>query len=129
MSKIPLIIKREYITRVRKKSFIVMTILGPLLIGAIFAGVFLLNKADTEKHTIVVVDDSHLFDGKFKSTDRLAFLYSDADLDTLRAQSKEKGYFGVLFIPKTNRLSSLEHGVVLYSESQPGYDILEPIKF
>jgi ABC-2 type transport system permease protein len=129
MSKVGLIIRREYLTRVRKKSFIVMTILGPLLIGAIFAGIFLLNKVDSEKHTIVVVDDSHLFQGKFKSSDKVTFLYSDADLDTLRAQSKEKGYFGVLFIPKTNRLSSLEHGVVLYSESQPGYDILEPIKF
>src|SRR6185295_1224120 len=99
MSKIPLIIKREYVTRVRKKSFIIMTILGPLLIGGIFASVFLLNKADTEKHTIIVVDDSHLFAGKFKDNERLTFLYMNDRLDSLRSRSKEAGYFGVLSIP------------------------------
>ena len=37
MSKTGLIIKREYMTRVRKKSFVIMTILGPLLFAAMFA--------------------------------------------------------------------------------------------
>jgi ABC-2 type transport system permease protein len=129
MSKVGLIIRREYITRVRKKSFIIMTILGPLLIGAIFAGVFMLNKVDTEKHTIVVVDDSRLFEGIFKSNDRVSFVYSNESLDTLRARSQERGYFGVLYIPNTNKVASLERGVILFSESQPGFDILEPIKF
>src|SRR5947208_6926928 len=108
MSKIPLIIKREYVTRVRKKSFIIMTILGPLLLGGIFIGIFLLNKADTEKHTIVVVDDSHLFDGKFKSNERLSFIYLNDNLDSLRAHSKKAGYFGVLYIPAKDNLPSLE---------------------
>src|SRR4051812_17052248 len=125
MSKIPLIIKREYITRVRKKSFIIMTILGPLLIGGIFAGVFLLNKADTEKHTIVVVDDSHLFTGKFKDNEKLSFVYMHDRLDSLRSKSKNAGYFGVLYIPSTDKVENLEKGVVLYSEAQPGFDIIE----
>jgi ABC-2 type transport system permease protein len=128
MNKVSLIIKREYLTRVRKKSFIIMTLLGPLLIGGIVAGVFLLNKADTEKHTIVVVDDSHLFDGKFKNNTKLSFLYMNESVDSLRAKSKDMGYFGVLYIPATDSLSLLEKGAVLYSESQPGFDILEPIK-
>ncbi len=37
MGKISLIIKREYLTRIRKKSFIIMTILGPLLMGGLVA--------------------------------------------------------------------------------------------
>jgi ABC-2 type transport system permease protein len=129
MNKILLIIRREYVTRVRKKSFIIMTILGPLLFAGIFASVFLLNKADTEKHTIVVVDDSHLFYGKFKSDDKLTFMYLDENIDSLRAKSKDMGYFGVLFIPASEKIESLEKGVVLYSEAQPGFDIIEKIKF
>ncbi len=129
MSKIPLIIRREYLTRVRKKSFIIMTIVGPLLIGAIFSSVFLLNKVDNEKHTIAVVDQSHLFEGKFKNNDRLTFIYMNGRVDSARAKSKEAGYFGVLFIPATNSVQNLERGTVLYSESQPGFDIIERIKF
>jgi ABC-2 type transport system permease protein len=129
MSKVPLIIKREYVTRVRKKSFIIMTILGPLLFAGIFATVFLLNRADTEKHTIVVVDNSHLFEGKFKSDNKLNFIYQNENVDSLRAKSKDMGYFGVLYIPASDKIESLEKGVVLYSESQPGFDIIEKIKF
>ena len=129
MNKVSLIIKREYVTRVRKKSFIIMTILGPLLFAGIFASVFLLNKVDSEKHTIVVVDKSNLFKGKFKNDSRLTFLYQDENVDSLRARSADRGYFGVLFIPASEKIESLEKGVVLYSEAQPGFDIIEKIKF
>jgi len=129
MSKVGLIIRREYVTRVRKKSFIIMTILGPLLFAGIFASVFLLNRVDSEKHTIVVVDNSHLFTGKFKSDSKLSFIYQDENVDSLRAKSKDLGYFGVLFIPASDKIESLEKGVVLYSEAQPGFDIIEKIKF
>jgi ABC-2 type transport system permease protein len=129
MNKVSLIIKREYVTRVRKKSFIIMTILGPLLFAGIFASVFVLNKVDTEKHTIVVVDKSNLFNGKFKNDSKLTFIYQDENIDSLRSKSVELGYFGVLFIPASDKLESLEKGVVLYSEAQPGFDIIEKIKF
>ena len=66
MSKVGLIIRREYISRVRKKSFIIMTIVGPLLMGGIFASVFMLDKVDNEQKTIVVNDESFMFAGKFK---------------------------------------------------------------
>jgi len=129
MNKVSLIIKREYVTRVRKKSFIIMTILGPLLFAGIFASVFLLNRVDKEKHTIVVVDKSNLFGGRFKNNDKLTFIYKDDSVDSLRSKSKDLGYFGVLYIPASDKIESLEKGVVLYSESQPGFDIIEKIKF
>src|SRR6187431_2323067 len=129
MNKVSLIIKREYMTRVRKKSFIIMTILGPLLFAGIFASVFVLNKVDSEKHTIVVVDKSNLFKNKFKNDSKLTFLYQDENVDSLRAKSGDLGYFGVLFIPASDKIESLEKGVVLYSEAQPGFDIIEKIKF
>jgi ABC-2 type transport system permease protein len=129
MNKIALIIRREYLARVRKRSFVIMTILGPLLIGGIFASTFLLNKADKEKHTIVVADETHIFTNKFKSDERLQFIYSDERLDSLRSKSKSAGYFGVLYIPATENLALLEKSVILYSETQPSLDILSKIKF
>src|SRR5436853_4157601 len=129
MNKIFLIIRREYLARVRKKSFIIMTILGPLLIGGIFASTFLLNKADNEKHIIVLVDDTHLFTNKFKNEKQLEFIYRNDDLDSLRSNSEKMGYFGILYIPATENLALLEKSVLLYSETQPSLDILSKIKF
>jgi len=128
MNKVFLIIRREYLARVRKRSFVIMTILGPLLIGGLFTTTFLLNKVDTDKHTIVVVDRSHLFQDKFKNDDKISFMYSDENVDSLRAQSKNRGYFGVLLIPAIDKLELLEKSVVLYSETQPGINIIFKIK-
>ena len=73
MSKIRLIIWREFITRVRKPSFLIMTILGPLLIvGGVMAVVFL-GMQESGMQTVVVVDKAHIFDGKLTGTDKVTF--------------------------------------------------------
>ena len=129
MNKILLVIRHEYLTRVRKKSFLLMTILGPLLMGGIFVAAFMLDRVDTEVKTIAVIDDSHLFDGKFKDSDRLHFIYSKDPVDSLRGRSKAQGLFGVLYIPATPNISLLEKAITFYSESQPGLDVISKIKF
>lgn len=129
MSKVALIIRREYLSRIRKKSFIIMTILGPLLMGGLFSSVLLMNKVDTEIKKIVIVDDSHLFEGKFKSTSKVIFSYSSTSVDSLRKYSEDSSYFGILHIPATSNLSSLEKGVILYSTSTPSLDLESRIKF
>ncbi len=129
MNKILLVIQREYLTRVKKKSFIIMTFLGPILMSGIFVSVFLLDKVDTEIKTIGVVDNTHIFKDKFKDNDRVKFEYLNEDLSTARKESGSRGYFGLLFIPATENISSLEKAVTFYSESQPGFDIISKIKF
>ncbi|MDG2164760.1 MAG: ABC transporter permease, partial [Flavobacteriales bacterium] len=63
MNKILLIIKREYLSRVRKKSFIIMTILGPVLMaGLILAPILLMDSSDDEKKEIWVCDENNLFE-------------------------------------------------------------------
>jgi ABC-2 type transport system permease protein len=57
MSKIPKIIRREYITRVRKRSFIVMTILGPVLFGIFLIAPYkLANMEDNDEKIIAIVE-------------------------------------------------------------------------
>ena len=76
MNKIGLIIWREYITRVRKPSFLIMTILGPvLLIGGTFLVIFLtLQENGTQE--VLVVDESHLVTGQLKDTETIHYSYS-----------------------------------------------------
>ena len=62
MDKIWLIIKREYLVRIRKKSFIVMTLLGPLLILLVmFLPIYLTNQTQTERTIAVSEQDFDLF--------------------------------------------------------------------
>ena len=66
MNKISLIIRREYLTRVRKRSFVIMTILGPILMAALMIlPAYFAQKSD-EDRTIGVVDESGIFFKKIK---------------------------------------------------------------
>jgi len=66
--KISLIIQREYLTRVRQKSFIVMTIIGPLLMAALFVVPVWPALQQSEDVTVLVVDDSFLFTERLENT-------------------------------------------------------------
>lgn len=106
-----------------------MTFVGPLLMGAVFISVFLLNKVDSEKKTIAVVDETNMFSNKFKNSERLQFIFVKTSVDSLRRKSNKLGYFGVLHIPAASNLPALEKSVTLYSESQPGFEVVSRIKF
>ena len=71
-----LVIEREFFSRVRKKSFIIMSVLGPLLFAAVVIGpAWFASLDDREVRTIAVVDSSKLFIGKIPETDNLKFEY------------------------------------------------------
>ncbi|EMR02361.1 ABC transporter permease [Cesiribacter andamanensis] len=122
MSKISLIIKREYMTRVRKKSFIIMTILGPLLFAAMFAiPVWLATRDSSNVRTIAVVDDSGLFSQSFEDTKNLTFVYPGQDLEASKKGIGNKEYYGILYIPQLD-LDDLQ-GITLYSEASAGIEL------
>ena len=85
MGKIGLIISREYFTRVRKKSFIIMTVLGPLLIGTFLTLTIWLSIPDETRTNVLVVDKIGLTDGLLgsveeKETQTVFFTYVDHDI-------------------------------------------------
>ncbi|MFN7689939.1 MAG: ABC transporter permease, partial [Bacteroidota bacterium] len=97
MNKILLIIQREYLTRVKKKSFIVMTILGPLLmVGLIVAQVWISTMPE-EKQNIVVVDESQLFVNKMENSESQQFTYSKNSLATEQQQFYKSEYNMILY--------------------------------
>jgi ABC-2 type transport system permease protein len=100
MNNVLLIIQREYLTRVKKKSFIIMTILGPLLIGLMYAGIIWAAVSSGEQKTIVVNDNTGLFKGKFKSSKDFVYTYKDGDIETLKTKLASLKSDALVYIPK-----------------------------
>ena len=91
MRNIFLVLKREYLVRVRKKSFIVMTLLTPLLIAA-FYGIIIwaaVGSFNNERKTIQVIDESGLFKNKFKSDANTTFEFISGPIATAQKQRAE----------------------------------------
>src|SRR6188508_133742 len=101
MSKIPVIIKREYITRARSRVFIIITFLMPAIIAAFTVVPVLIIRygGDTEK--VAVIDESKLFLSKLKNEENLQFGFYNSSFDSMKRHYAEKGFTGVLYIPST----------------------------
>ena len=102
MGKITLIIQREYLTRVRKKSFLVLSLLGPLLIAGMMMLVIWMGMAENENQKLIVVDDLNPAFSmlRHKSTKNVKFVYSDISLDSAKAKLLESDFTGVLYLPR-----------------------------
>ena len=81
MSKIRLIISREYLTRVKKKTFILMSFLGPFLIVGFVLLTSYLSQENKEKYEILVVDESHLFDSILRNSDKYHLQWAPNEKD------------------------------------------------
>ena len=135
MNKIGLIIRREYLTRVRKKSFIIMSLLGPLLFAAyILIPMYFATLEDREEKLMVVIDDSGLFtaqgpDGPvftIQETETIKFqVVKGVPIETFKETFEESGYYGLLFIP-ANILAS--NSSLIYSTKQTSIEISEYLK-
>lgn len=100
MNKISLIIQREYFSRVKKKSFIIMTILGPLLMAALFMVPILMAMYEEEEVvTIQVIDESGLFASRFKDTPTLKFQIDTLPLEVAKQLFNPETDDGILYLP------------------------------
>lgn len=100
MRNIFLVLQREYLVRVKKKSFLIMTILGPLLFVGGYAGVIWLAMGSVELKTVQVLDESGLFNSEFKDNNELHFEYTQAPLDSAKSKFNASGYNALVYIPK-----------------------------
>ena len=100
MNKTLLIIKREFLTRVKKKSFIIMTVLTPILMGALMiVPGMLASMGDTSNKKIAVVDKTKLFVNKLQGSDKVSFEYiTEQDFPAYKKAMKEKGIDAILVI-------------------------------
>ena len=133
MSIIALIIKREFISKVRNKSFIVMTFLSPLLFVGIaaFVGYLSSMKADTKR--IAIHDESGLFVKEFTSqnTKKGEFKYLDLsliDLKFLKDSITNESFEGLLYIPKEKNTKDFENKIQFISNNSPSISFIENVQ-
>lgn len=130
---ISLIIKREFIAKVRNKSFIVMTFLSPLLfVGiAVFVSYLASMKADTKQ--IAVHDETGLFVADFMAKNKKDSEYQYLDLSILDVKAlkdsiTQERFEGVLQIPKTASLAELDKKIQFISNDSPSITFIEEVQ-
>jgi ABC-2 type transport system permease protein len=119
MNRIPIIIAREYLVRVRKKSFIIISVLGPVLFAAMMIiPAWLSQLKETDIKKIAVIDSSHVFYKVIPETEFLKFDYlENVSVNTLKENFKSLGYYGILYISPIATYDP--NSVILYSDKQP----------
>lgn len=100
MSKISLIISREYLTRVKKKSFIIMTILAPLLLAALIVVPVIVANQTQKSMKVMVVDENDFFINRFNDNDKTTFAYRSGEFEVIKKEALDNGFDAVLHILK-----------------------------
>ena len=129
MDKLKLIIKREFFAKVKNKSFIVMTILSPLMVVGLFLLIIFLNEKNAEEiRTIAYVDESQKFSDAFDDSDAVKYVdLTSMGIEEAREKTKEL-YYGLLVIPKSDSLNELSNGITFFSNDTPSLTVLSSIE-
>ena len=118
MNKIGLIIKREYLTRVRKRSFLILTFLGPILMAAIYIiPIMLALNSSTDHLRVAVVDESRWFENSFNNTKDHTFVTMPGQpIDSVKEMVKTGVFDMALYVPPTQL--NIPSNAVVYSIRQ-----------
>jgi ABC-2 type transport system permease protein len=129
MNHLPLIIKREYMTKVRNKSFILMTFLTPFIMIGLFSFVgYLSNINNDTVRTIYVLDDTGFVSETFKTTDYTIYnLLSEVDLETAKALANQEDAYGLLYIPEMS-IETVSNFIKFYSEESPSLSFISSLE-
>jgi len=129
MNKILLVIGREYATRVQKKSFLITTLLVPIVIIGFYAAIIAIAISGTdEKQRIAVLDQSHFFDSSLlKNNEEISFtLIEKENPVTFIKKYKALGYQAFLHIYQTGKTDSLQF--ILHSEAAASLQTMNSIE-
>lgn len=123
MKNLWLIIQREYLTRVKKKSFILTTLLAPLAIALLMVvvGLIFSYQGDDAKD-IVIIDQANMFDKKIKDQRNFFFRFSDKSLEDVIAARDNEPFDAVLVIPDLPDVKAKRHTIFYYSDDQLDLD-------
>lgn len=126
MSKILLILQREYVSRVKKKSFLLATFLTPLLFGGLYALAIYFAVSDSdETYLIKVVDESGYVADRIEDRGVAKFEVVSDPADTVKNGVEKGESFALLYVPKLE-LDQPE-GVMLYTMSTPGLQLEDDV--
>lgn len=122
MKKLMLIIQREFLAKVRNRSFIVMTFLSPLIMIGMIVLVAFLSKSSLEKRSVVAyVDESELFTEEDFAGKSIDFMdLSEVGIEKAKIIVMEADQDGLLYIPQKDSLDQLASSIQFFSKETPG---------
>ncbi|PWL38232.1 ABC transporter permease [Flagellimonas aquimarina] len=128
--KLLLIIRREYLAKVRNKSFIIMTILSPLLIvGMIVLIAYLTKINDSEKRVISVLNESSFFNGQFRTSESTSYVrFEDLSLQEAKDSTSSLGYYGLLYLPEGANLEQVSKTTYLFTKDNPNTNVTQQLE-
>ncbi|SFZ93937.1 ABC-2 type transport system permease protein [Flaviramulus basaltis] len=130
MNHLPLIIKREYLTKVKNKSFIVMTILSPIIMIALISVVAYLSQLNNDTvRTITILDESGLVENSFKSSENTKYnVLQNMSLEEAKTITKETSSYGLLHVNKLDDVDAISKSIRFYSEESPSIGIISNLE-
>ncbi|ULC58733.1 ABC transporter permease [Flaviramulus sp. BrNp1-15] len=130
MNHLPLIIKREYLTKVKNKSFIVMTILSPIIMIALISVVAYLSQLNNDKvRTITILDESGLVQNTFESSENTKYnVLQNMSLDDAKVITTETSSYGLLYIEKTSDITAISNHIKFYSKESPSLTLISNLE-
>lgn len=132
MKQIFLVLKREYLTRVKKKTFLLATILTPLIFPAIILTIvyFATQEKESRSEEMLVLDESGLFTDAFDITS-FDFQFIEGDLEAAKDEMSERGAFGLLYLPQIEVKDPAKinySGFELYTKTNASVSSLERLE-
>ncbi|MEO9872598.1 ABC transporter permease [Ekhidna sp.] len=123
MNKIFLVIQREFMSRVKKKSFLLVTILVPLIFPAIIIGMVYLkeeSEKNKEQEVIQLLNESDIV--KFEDSERYKYVAVDGPIDSAKQRFTKSNDFALIYVPDV----TIEDpsGVVFYAKTTPGVTLV-----
>ena len=130
MNHLKLIIKREYFTKIRNKSFILMTFVSPIIFIALISFVAYLTNVNKDKKRIIsILDQTGVFDQVFKDTANTKYHFiQNITLNQAKLLVEEREDYGLLYIPKVTYLNELSNQIKFFSEDSPSISLLSTIE-
>jgi len=135
MNHLPLIIKREYLTKVRNKSFIIMTFLSPLIMVGLFMLIFYLTQLNNNKErTISILDETGTISQIFtqevdeEATTTYNILPKGISLEDAKKQVQETEEYGLLYIPKMTSTEEISKQIKFFSEDSPSLKFISRLE-
>ena len=125
MKHLRIIIEREYLNKIRNKSFIIMTFVSPLIVVAFALIIGFLTNVNSKSNAkdILILDESGLFSNTFSDTETIHYEYlKDKTLQEARAEVLETSKYGLLYIPKEETAQK-----AFYSEESPSLSLVNEL--
>ncbi len=126
MSKLGLIIKREYLAKVRNKSFVIMTFLSPILmVGMVVLIAYLTKINDSETRVVSVLNESNYFSTDFGSTESTSYIvFKDLSLEEAKDSTLALNFYGLLYIPEGKTVEDVSKRAYFFTKEAPNSSVI-----